>query len=70
MRMWRAGLLLAGRWRTALIAVVGAIVLRTVIPPIIGAVYVKPNEISIERPYIKKHIEATRSAFGIDQRTR
>ncbi len=64
-----AGLLVGGRWKTALIAVVGAIVLRNVIPPIIGAVYVKPNEISIERPYIQKHIEATRSAFGIDQRT-
>ncbi len=64
-----AGLLVFGRWKTALIAVVGAIVLRAVIPPIIGAVYVKPNEISIERPYIKRHIEATRSAFGIDQRT-
>ncbi len=64
-----AGLLLASRWRSALIAVVGAIVLRTAIPPIVGAAYVKPNEISIERPYIQKHIEATRSAFGIDQRT-
>ena len=31
--------------------------------------YVRPNEISIERPFIQKHIEATRSAFGIDQRT-
>ena len=64
-----AGLLVMGRWRSALIAVVGAIVLRTVIPPIVSTAYVKPNEISIERPYIKKHIEATRSAFGIDQRT-
>lgn len=65
-----AGLLLVGRWRTALVAVVGAIIVRSVIPPIVGAVYVKPNEISIERPFIKRHIEATRSAFGIDQRTR
>ena len=64
-----AGLLLASRWRSALIAVVGAIVLRNVVPPIIAGVYVRPNEISIERPYIQKHIEATRSAFGIDQRT-
>ncbi|MGB6941474.1 MAG: UPF0182 family protein [Bryobacteraceae bacterium] len=64
-----AGLLVGGRWKTALIALVGAIVLRNVIPPIISAAYVKPNEISIERPYIKQHIEATRSAFGIDQRT-
>ena len=65
-----AGLLLMGRWRTALVAVVGAIVLRSAIPAIVGAVYVRPNEISIERPYIQRHILATRSAFGIDQRTR
>ena len=24
-----------------------------------GAVYVRPNEISIERPYIERHIQAT-----------
>ncbi|HEX5228589.1 MAG TPA: UPF0182 family protein [Bryobacteraceae bacterium] len=65
-----AGLLLAARWRTALIVVIAAIALRSVIPPIIAGVYVRPNEISIERPYIQKHIEATRSAYGIDQRTR
>ncbi len=65
-----AGLLAMSRWRLALFVVVGAIALRSAIPPIIGGVYVRPNEISIERPYIQKHIEATRSAFGIDQRTR
>jgi uncharacterized membrane protein (UPF0182 family) len=36
----------------------------------VGATYVRPNEISIERPFIERHIAATRSAFGIDQRTR
>ena len=41
--------------------------LRNVIPPIVGAFYVRPNEISIERPFIQRHIEATRSAFGIDR---
>ena len=30
----------------------------------------RPNEISIERPYIQKHIEATRSAFGLDRRVK
>ena len=30
--------------------------------------YVGPNEISIERPYIQQHIQATRSAFGLDRR--
>jgi uncharacterized protein len=65
-----AGLLSVGRWRTCLIVIGAAIVLRNVTPPIIAAVYVRPNEITIERPFIQKHIEATRSAFGIDKRTR
>jgi len=64
-----AGLLAAARWKTALIALVGAILVRNIIPPIVATVYVRPNEISIERPYIQRHIQATRSAFGIDQRT-
>jgi uncharacterized membrane protein (UPF0182 family) len=57
------------RWRTALVVLIGAILLRNVIPPAVGAAYVRPNEISIERPFIQRHIAATRSAFGIDDRT-
>ena len=57
------------RWRTALVVLVGAILLRNIIPPAVGAFYVRPNEISIERPFIQRHIAATRSAFGIDDRT-
>ena len=37
-------------------------------PVAVRAIYVRPNEISIERPYIQQHIEATRSAFGLDRR--
>ncbi len=29
--------------------------------------YVRPNEISIERPYIERHIEATTAAFGLNR---
>jgi hypothetical protein len=61
--------LMASRWRTALVILVGTIVLRNVVPPAVAAAYVRPNEISIERPYIQRHIAATRSAFGIDDRT-
>ena len=64
-----AGLLIAARWKTALVVIVAAILLRALIPPLVAGVYVRPNEISIERPYIQRHIQATRSAFGIDQRT-
>jgi len=31
--------------------------------------YVRPSEISLERPFIMRHIAATRAAYGIDQRT-
>ncbi len=58
-----------GRWRWAATMAL-ALVLRLAVPAIVGAVYVRPNEISIERPYIEKHIRATRSAFGLEQRTR
>ena len=34
-----------------------------------SSLYVKPNEISLERPYIDTHIKATRSAYGV-RRTR
>ena len=34
---------------------------------LVSALYVRPNEISLERPYIQTHIHATRSAFGLEQ---
>ena len=55
---------------SVLLLVVAAFLIRSVVPGLVSTVYVRPNEISIERPYIQRHIEATRSAFGIDQRTR
>jgi uncharacterized membrane protein (UPF0182 family) len=59
--------LIANQWRLALLVVL-AFILRHAIPPIVTATYVRPNEISIERPFIVRHIAATRTAFGIDQR--
>ena len=65
-----AGLaLLARRWRWMLIVVV-ALVLRAAIPPAVSAIYVRPNEIAIQRPYIERHIAATRAAFSLDRRAR
>jgi uncharacterized membrane protein (UPF0182 family) len=42
------------------------------LPRLVEALYVRPNEISIQRPYIDTHIHATRSAYGLgpEQRTR
>ena len=60
--------LIANKWRLALLVVL-AFILRNIIPPIVTATYVRPNEISLERPFIARHIAATRSAYGLDQRT-
>lgn len=50
--------------------VVAALVVRAAIPGLVAATYVRPNEISLEKPFIAHHIQATRSAYGIDTRTR
>mgnify|MGYP000657530292 CR=1 FL=1 len=64
-----AGLVIAGRWK--LVAALAVLfVLRYAAPPVISTLYVKPNEISIQRPYIRTHITATRTAFGLETRTR
>ena len=48
--------------------VVLALIVRAIVPPIVAAAYVRPNEISLEKPFITRHIEATRSAFGFDRK--
>jgi len=53
-----------GRWKWILL-VPAVLLVRGIVPAIVSAVYIRPNEISIEKPYIKRHIEATRSAFGL-----
>jgi uncharacterized membrane protein (UPF0182 family) len=46
------------------------LVLNAVVPPIVNATYVRPTEITIQRPYIETHIHATRSAYGLDRRSK
>jgi hypothetical protein len=58
-----------GRWIAAASMAV-ALVVAFVAPRAVAALYVSPNEISLERPYIQTHIHATRSAYGIEQRVR
>ncbi|HVB33203.1 MAG TPA: UPF0182 family protein [Patescibacteria group bacterium] len=45
-----------------------------IVPPIITAAvrafYVRPNELTLERPYIVDHIAATRSAYGIEKNSK
>ena len=60
-------LMLAKRPKLAALPI-ALIVLKAVVPPIVSAVHVKPNEITLQKPYIEHHIAATRSAYGLDKR--
>jgi uncharacterized protein len=55
------------RYKKAAILLGTFFILQLALPTIISAVYVRPNEISIERPYIERHIQATAAAFGLDR---
>ena len=55
-----------GKWRTLVVIPVVWILLQ-IIPGAIGALYVRPNEIALERPYLQRHIAATRSAFRLEK---
>jgi uncharacterized protein len=57
-----------GRYGRALLLLVAGYALLFIVPGVIRAAYVRPNEISIERPYIERHIEATSMAFGLNRR--
>ena len=59
--VWKA------RFRKAILLVVTFFILQLALPAIVHSVYVRPNEISIERPYIERHIQATIAAFGLNR---
>lgn len=51
----------------AFILVATSLLAGTVYPAIVQQYKVKPNEISLERPYIKRNIEFTQKAYGLDK---
>lgn len=62
---------LVARWRTlplygVALLVVSAILLNGIYPAIVQRFQVRPSEPSKEAIYIKRHIEATRAAYGLD----
>ncbi|MBZ5583905.1 MAG: UPF0182 family protein [Acidobacteriia bacterium] len=57
------------RWMLAASMAI-ALVIAFIAPRAVSALYVRPNEISLERPYIQTHIHATRSAYGIEQKVK
>ena len=36
-------------------------------PSFVQTVQVNPNELNVERQYLRNHLEATRAAFGLDE---
>src|SRR5712692_8847889 len=62
-----AALVLAGQRRWA-VACAAVLVVSIGAPPIVSSLYVRPNELALEKPYLIRHIEATRHGFGLDHR--
>ncbi|MBI3681189.1 MAG: UPF0182 family protein [Acidobacteria bacterium] len=58
------------RWPLLIGCIAVPLLLEIAVPWIVQTVYVRPNEISIQKPYIQRHIEATRTAYVLDRRTR
>jgi uncharacterized membrane protein (UPF0182 family) len=64
-----AGLVWTRRWKTAGLVIALFIVARAVGPRVVSTVYVRPNELAIQKQYIHQHIEATRQAYGLNTRS-
>lgn len=60
-----AALMLVGRAGLAVALVVLVYISSGIVPKVVNALSVRPNEISLQKPYIERHIEATRTAFGL-----
>ena len=56
-----------GRWALVLLLVLPV---RFILPPVVAGLYVRPDELKVEGPYIQHHIDATRSAYGLNQRVK
>ncbi len=60
------GVRLTGRILIFPAALIGTVILFTgIVPGIVQALIVRPNEITMETPYLKNNIEFTRSGFGL-----
>lgn len=64
-----AGLMFAGKWRIGAIVVLLPLIVQFIVPRAVAAIHVRPNELAIQREYIRRHIEATRQAYGLNTRS-
>ncbi len=62
-------LVLLGRRKLAAACAI-VLLIDWIAPPLVSGLYVRPNELALERPFLARHIEATRAAYGIDLRSR
>jgi uncharacterized membrane protein (UPF0182 family) len=62
-------LVIAGRRKLAIACAV-VLVIDWLVPPLAASLYVRPNELTLEKPYIVRHIETTRAAYGLDTRAK
>ena len=53
-------LVIAGRRKLAIACAI-VLVVDWLVPPLAASLYVRPNELTLEKPYIVRHIEATRA---------
>jgi len=60
-------LVIARRARWALFLLL-LLPIRYILPGLVATLYVRPNELNLERPYIGHHIQATRSAYALARR--
>ena len=59
-------LIATSRYKVAAYLAGGAFVLHLGLPLAIQALYVSPNELTLEKDYIERHIQATRQAYAIN----
>lgn len=64
-----AALVLVRRGRLALLLLL-LLPVRFLLPALVSGLYVRPNELALEKPYIQHHIDATRSAYGLNYRAK
>ena len=62
-------LVIAKRAKLALVLLL-VLPVRFFVPGLVSSFYLKPNELALEKPYIKDHIAATRAAYGLTKDTK
>jgi hypothetical protein len=62
-----AALVAAGRFKLAL-AVLLFLPVRALVPAAVSSIHVRPNEITLQQPYIEQHMKATRAAYGLTKK--